>query len=298
MSSAELLRKHEPVKPFFVAVDSDGCAFDTMNLKHKNYFIPAAIEAFGYEAIAEQFRKQAEEVNLYSTLRGVNRFQALYYTLEFLKRDKIFQAAGIDNPDTSELKAFAFGDRPLANDSLAEFIEERSAHAAEDPLPVLRKALQWSETSNRRIAEGVTGNPPYENVAEALARITKEADTMICSATPGAALRQEWGEAGILAFMDLVAGQEVGSKAAQLEAAAAGKYEPKRVLMIGDAPGDLNAAKQNGFCFFPIIPGGEAESWALLRDGAFSRFIEGSYAGEYESRLIESYKGVLREIET
>lgn len=31
--------------------------------------------------------------------------------------------------------------------------------------------------------------------------------------------------------------------------------------MIGDAPGDLKAARGNGALFFPVNPGDEEESW-------------------------------------
>ncbi|MDT7723259.1 MAG: hypothetical protein QOE94_4270, partial [Mycobacterium sp.] len=38
-------------------------------------------------------------------------------------------------------------------------------------------------------------------------------------------------------------------------------YAKNKVLMIGDAPGDLKAAKGAGTLFFPINPGHEEASW-------------------------------------
>ena len=35
--------KFTPHCPFLVGIDSDGCAFDTMELKHKECFIPVTI---------------------------------------------------------------------------------------------------------------------------------------------------------------------------------------------------------------------------------------------------------------
>ena len=48
------------------------------------------------------------------------------------------------------------------------------------------------------------------------------------------------------------AGQELGTKTEHLKLAAKNKYPPERILMIGDAPGDLNAARANGALFYPI----------------------------------------------
>ena len=38
--------------------------------------------------------------------------------------------------------------------------------------------------------------------------------------------------------------------------------------MIGDAPGDMKAARANGALFFPINPGHEDESWERFYDEA------------------------------
>ncbi len=49
--------------PFFVGIDSDGCAFDTMELKHKQCFIPEFIRHFELEAVADEARAVAEFVS-------------------------------------------------------------------------------------------------------------------------------------------------------------------------------------------------------------------------------------------
>ena len=57
---------------FFVAVDSDGCAFDTMEVKHKECFIPAHRRSISaWPARAGSAREVAEFVNLrYSRSTG------------------------------------------------------------------------------------------------------------------------------------------------------------------------------------------------------------------------------------
>jgi hypothetical protein len=81
----------------------------------------------------------------------------------------------------------------------------------------------------------------------------------------------------------------MGSKKEHLALAIDGRYSPDHVLMIGDAPGDLKAAKANGALFYPINPGKEEESWQRFYDEAYDRFINGSYASEYESALIAEF---------
>src|SRR5215470_5133434 len=76
----EIEKKHD----FLVGVDSDGCAFDTMEVKHKECFIPQIIKHFGLAPISKFAREAAEFVNLYSRWRGVNRFPALTLTLDLL----------------------------------------------------------------------------------------------------------------------------------------------------------------------------------------------------------------------
>ena len=64
-----------------------------------------------------------------------------------------------------------------------------------------------------------------------------------------------------------------------LKLAAAGRYAPDHVLVIGDAPGDRKAAEANGVLFYPINPGEEERSWERFYQEAMGRFFAGSYAG-------------------
>jgi histidinol phosphatase-like enzyme len=71
--------------------------------------------------------------------------------------------------------------------------------------------------------------------------------------------------------------------------AAKGRYEADKILMIGDAKGDLDAAKNNGVLFFPVLPGKESESWERFSNESFNKFIKGSFSGEYERKLIREF---------
>ena len=118
---------------------------------------------------------------------------------------------------------------------------------------------------------------------------------VVVSATPGEALEREWSEHGLRDHVALIAGQEAGSKTEVLARATRSRYEPGRVLMIGDAPGDLAAARANGVLFLPIDPGLEDESWARLLEEGLPRFFGGTFAGPYMAERVDRFLSLLPE---
>ena len=74
---AQVLKDFKPTKEFFVGIDSDGCVFDSMEIKHKECFAPMFIKHFHLQAVSKYAREVWEFVNLYSKDRGANRFPAL-----------------------------------------------------------------------------------------------------------------------------------------------------------------------------------------------------------------------------
>jgi hypothetical protein len=87
----------------------------------------------------------------------------------------------------------------------------------------------------------------------------------------------------------------MGTKTEHLAMASQNRYPPHRLLMIGDAPGDLKAARANGALFYPVIPAHEEESWSKLFEEALGRFFNETYAGEYETTLVEEFEEYLPE---
>ena len=79
-----LLREFQKCNEFFVGIDSDGCAFDTMEVKHKECFIPNIIRYYNLAAVSKYAREAAEFINLYSQWRGINRFPALIMSFDLL----------------------------------------------------------------------------------------------------------------------------------------------------------------------------------------------------------------------
>ncbi|MCA9032759.1 MAG: HAD family hydrolase, partial [Planctomycetaceae bacterium] len=73
-------KKHD----FLIGIDSDGCAFDSMEIKHKECFIPNFIKYMGLQPISKYAREACEFTNLYSKTRGANRFPAYLLALDLL----------------------------------------------------------------------------------------------------------------------------------------------------------------------------------------------------------------------
>ena len=276
------LRAFAKTRDFFVGVDSDGCAFDTMAIKQQECFIPNTIYHYGLQAVSRFVRQTQEWVNLGSAWRGSNRFPALVRVFDLLAERPEAVERGYRVPPVDSLRRWIEQESQLGNPALR-------AKVAETNDPVLARALRWSEDINGAIARIVRGVPPFPHVRDALEKIARAADVMVVSATPIEAVRREWREHDIDRYAAMICGQEFGRKAEHLQYAAGGRYGPDRVLMIGDAPGDYRAARAGHACFYPINPGDEAASWRRFVDEAADRFLAGRYRGAYEDGLIEGF---------
>ncbi|MCX8038745.1 MAG: HAD family hydrolase [Candidatus Sumerlaeia bacterium] len=283
------LKAFQPKHNFFIGIDSDGCAFDTMEIKHKECFIPNIIKHWGLQPVSKYARAAAEFINLYSKWRGVNRFPALTLTFDLLKAWPEVQKRKAEIPQAQSLRDWIARETKLGNPAL-------KAEADRTGDPVLKQALEWSKAVNAAIEDMVKGVPPFPFVRESLIKATARADIIVVSATPGEALVREWTEHDINQYAALICGQEVGSKAEHLKLAAGGKYPSSHILMVGDAPGDFKAARANNALFYPIKPGFEDQSWERFFNEAMDKFFAGTYAGAYEQALIEEFDALLPEV--
>ncbi len=288
MEPPQALDDFKPAKDFFVGIDSDGCVFDTMEIKQKECFIPNVIKHWGLQAISKYVRQTHEFVNLYSAHRGANRWPALVKVFDLLQTRPEVRARMPELPDMRPLREFIESEGPHSNDSLRQRLERTGD-------PTLRRVLAWSEAVNAAIDEFVKAMPPFPRVRDCLEDLQSKADLIVVSGTPMEALGKEWADSGIASYVRLIVGQEMGGKADILKRTAAGRYPPDHMLVIGDAPGDLRAARAVGASFYPINPGDEEGSWQRFKDDACDRFLGGRYAGSYEAALIESFEARLPE---
>ncbi len=285
---AQPLKTLQKDRDFLVGIDSDGCAFDTMEIKQKECFCPNTVKFWNLQAVAKYAREAVEFVNLYSKWRGTNRWPALLMVFDLLEKRPEVQKRGVRLPEVAALRKWAAEEPKLSNDTL-------KARMRTDADPTLKTALAWSESVNKAIAEMVFGIPPFPYMRESLDKIAETADTIVVSQTPTEALVREWQEHSIDKYVKVIAGQEMGSKSDHLRFAMECRWQPGQVLMIGDAPGDLKAARANKCRFYPINPGAEEDSWKRFHEEAYARFLAGTYAGEYEQQLIAEFDKYLPE---
>lgn len=280
------LSSFQPQHAFFVGIDSDGCAFDSMEIKHKECFCPNTVKHWNLQSVSKYAREAWDFVNLYSKWRGTNRWPALVMVLDLLRdRPEVIARHCAVDPAPA-LHDFIKSGRPLSNDGL-------KAYMAEHPSAELERALAWSNGINSSIADIVHSLPPFPYVRECLQLLQNKADCMVVSQTPAEALIREWEEHGIDRYVRTIAGQEQGTKKQHLRVATENRYAAGHVLMIGDAKGDLDAARENNALFFPVNPGHEEASWERLHKEGIPRFLAGEFAGEYESALIAEFERFL-----
>ena len=260
-------------KPFAVCVDSDGCAMDTMNIKHFRCFGPCMITEWHLETWQDAILKRWNDINLYTGTRGINRFKGLALALKEIDG----QYTPIDGVDL--LVSWVEKAPELSNDAIKK---EADRH------PVFQKALHWSQ----RVNEAIEALPPqdvkpFDHVKEALHEAHKSADVVVVSSANPEAVRQEWQRFHLLEEVDLLCTQEMGSKSFCI-----GKLKEKgydAILMCGDAPGDDEAARKNGVLYYPILVNHEAESWhQFIREG-LHRFLTDRYAGDYQQALRDQF---------
>ena len=283
------LRDFKPSKEFFVGIDSDGCVFNSMEVKHNDSFSVNLIKYFGLQALSRQVHQAWDFVNLYSQTRGVNRFKAIPLVLDQMRDMPRVKKSGARLPELTYLRQWIKSETQLGNPKL----KEKIAGASGPEKAELEQVLEWSKAVNKTVHDIVHNLPPFPKVRECLAKLRERADILVVSATPQEALDREWDEHGIDKYVAFIAGQEMGSKTEHLTLAAKGKYPSENILMVGDAPGDFKAARDVSALFYPVNPGDEEASWERFHDEAIDKFFGKQYGGAYESKLLAEFDRLL-----
>ena len=265
------------IKRFAVCVDSDGCAMDTMNIKHIRCFGPCMVAEWGLEQWSAPILERWNVINLYSMTRGINRFKGLAMALEEIDR----QYTPIEG--VKLLCAWAQDAPELSNDAVAKKAAEH---------PIFEKALRWSQAVNRSI-ESLPPEEvkPFDHVKEALAAAHAQADVVVVSSANPEAVRKEWKRFHLLEHVDLLCTQEMGSKAYCIGKLVEKGYEA--ILMCGDAPGDEQAARKNRVLYYPILVNREDESWRRFLEEGLGKFLKNEYAGAYQQALLDEFNANL-----
>ncbi|STA99774.1 HAD family hydrolase [Clostridium baratii] len=265
-------------KNFLICIDSDGCAIDTMDIKHIKCFGPCMVKEWNLEEWESPILERWNEVNLYTLTRGINRFKGLALALIEIN-EKYKEIDGIDDfvKWTNETKE-------LSNESLEKIIEKNNSIC-------LKKALAWSKAVNASInLLSDDEKRPFEGVAEGIKEAKKIADIAIVSSANEQAVLDEWKEHGLLEHVDIVLTQNIGSKAYCISKLIEKGYKRDNILMVGDALGDYEAAKVNEVLYYPILVKKEKESWERFLSEALDKFINNTYMDKYQEQVVNEFE--------
>ena len=270
-------RKHD----YLVCVDSDGCVMDTMNCKHFHCFGPCMVTEWNLDAWKDEILERWNVINLFSMTRGINRFKGLAMALGEIDK-KYTPISGI-----TYLQHWADTAPALSNDAVARAAENAESEEAK---AVFLKALSWSKAVNAAIVKLPEElKVPYDGAKEGLAAAHQFADVAMVSSANRDAVEEEWGKFGLLEHTDIVLAQDIGSKAACIAEMLKFGYDLNKVMMIGDAPGDCDAAEKIGVHYFPILVKHEKAS----RDEAIAVAYEKLQSGNYTEYGAEKKKEFL-----
>lgn len=271
-------------KDFLFCIDSDGCAIDGMTVKHKECFGPSFIEIWDCGEKNQELLNYWNQINLYSDMRGINRFKGLVLELRYAVSKGYLQL------DYEKLENWVNETDELSNESLKRQIGKNQD-------PILRRALGWSELINDKISKlPDEKKKAFSEVKHTFELIRKKADIVIVSSANRDAVIEEFRYNNLLDFVSDILTQESGTKSECIKSMIARGYEKDHVVMVGDAPGDIDAAKSNGVLYYPIIVNAENQAWKELREQALFDIVEEKYRmkkmGEYEEEYFRNLRGV------
>lgn len=272
------LKDYLKQKDYLICVDSDGCAIDSMDIKHIRCFGPCMVDEWDLEEWKDEILARWNDINLYTLTRGINRFKGLSMALQEINEKYV------KIEDLETLVHWVETTNELSNNALQKEIYKKPESIS------LNKALSWSNAVNTSIKvlpeEEIL---PFGKVFEALEFAHVRADVAIVSSANLGAVLAEWERHKLLPHTDVVLAQNAGTKAYCIGELLKRGYERNRVLMCGDSLGDLESAQQNGVLFYPILVKKEKESWEEFIDKGFNKLIDCTYQGLYQEEKINAF---------
>lgn len=256
-------RKHD----FLVCVDSDGCVMDTMSCKHFHCFGPCVVSVWGLERWRVPILERWNQMNLFRMTRGIDRFRALAAVLSEVD-ERNTPIAGLE-----ALRAWVENAEALSDEGLKAAIAETPEGEGRQ---CLEQALAWSRAVDISVGQLPDElKQPFAGAKEGLAAAHDLADVAVLSDPGWESTAEEWSRHGLLEHTDVLLDRDKAHSIAWLLSFG---YPPDHVLMVGDAPGDHEAAEMNGVWFYPILVSREAESWQELKDVALEKLRGLDYA--------------------
>lgn len=273
-----LFDNYQKKNKYLVCIDSDGCAIDSMDIKHYLCFGPCMVIEWKLDKWRDQILNRWNEVNLFKKTRGINRFKGLSKALQEIN-EKYIKIEDLDI-----LVNWVETTNELSNNSLIKEIEKYPSSIS------LKKALAWSNAVNENIKKIPEEKIlPFQKVKDALMFAHKEADIAIVSSANLGAVLDEWKRHELLEHTDIVLAQNAGTKKYCISKMLEMGYDPENVIMCGDALGDMEASLANSVNFFPIMVRHEKECWEEFINNAFNKLKTGTYKEKYQEERIKAF---------
>lgn len=258
---------------YLVCIDSDGCAIDSMTVKHEMAFGPALIEIWAVPPERrEAVLKTWNDLNLYTVTRGINRFQGL---VKILSMDLL----NVEEDQLRKLERWVDTTDALSPESLKKEYEKSG-------LEIMEKALAWSDRVNEIISQ-LPLAIPFQGVKETMELMKSKAHIAVVSSANKKAIEEEWKISGLYDLVDYFFAQDDGTKSECIKKLMVSGYDPEKTIMIGDALGDHKAARDNQVWFYPILAAKETASWSELNSKYLNVFLSGDFDEEVQSRLLK-----------
>ena len=134
------IEEYQKKKDYLICVDSDGCAMDTMDIKHILCFGPCMVTEWGLEEWKDAILTRWNEINLYTMTRGINRFKGLALMLREIHETYT------PIQDVDVLETWVENSKELSSGALQKAMETNDS-------VILKKALSWSQHVNTSINE-------------------------------------------------------------------------------------------------------------------------------------------------
>lgn len=269
-------------KDYLLCIDSDGTIMDTMTIKHEKCFGPLFLDVMNIQKHRDEILKEWLEINLYSKSRGINRFQGFDQICHFIEETYQTKIKGLKDFDSwiDSTKEF----------SVNSILQYQSK--AED-FSLFEKALVWSKEVNESIKK-LPPSQAFQNVDTILSEAKDKVDLVGVSSANKEAVIEEWTRLNIIQDFLFVGCQDSGNKSHIIKESLQKGYSKKNSLMLGDAIGDYQAAKENGILFFPIIPKREVESWQRLKKEGLPNLLSGKFDDDYQKKLMDDFFNSLK----
>lgn len=262
---------------YLICIDSDGCAIDTMTIKHQKCFGPSIISTWNLEEFEKKILSRWDEINLYSITRGVNRFKGLAIILKEID-EKYTTIDGLNG-----YLEWVQTAKQFSNNFLSDYADKTNNICSQ-------KALEWTLKVNDSINKlDDKFKVSYKGCKEALQKISELADIAVVSSANRQAVEEEWKQNDLLEYVSGVFAQDTGTKAYCISQLLLLGYDKNNVVKIGDAMGDLDAAKSNGVHFYPILINKETESWSEFSGIALEKLINNDFSNYSELKIEQFY---------